>query len=91
MTQEQFEKMHSLNEAIKFFKGAKASVDDAQLELCLNGSAEPYLDYKDGINAAYYMLIPKEERDKLTAEMRERLKVALTQRINELKAEFEKI
>lgn len=90
MTQEQFEKMCSLNEMIKHFKEALARVDYAHMEMCLR-IGEPYLDYKDDVNAAYCRLIPKEERDKLTAEMRERLKAALTQRINELKAEFEKI
>ncbi len=90
MTQEQFEKMRSLNEAIKRLEGVLAKVDYANMEMCLC-HGEPFQDYKDEVNAAYYGLIPKEEREKLTAEMRERLKAALTQRINELKAEFEKI
>ncbi len=90
MTQEQFEKMYSLNETIKHLEGVLAKVDYANMEMCFF-HGEPFQNYKDEVNASYYGLIPKEEREKLTAEMRERLKAALTQRINELKAEFEKI
>ncbi len=83
--------MRSINDAVKHLERVKEMVDHVHMEMCLGGASEPYESYKDEANAAYYGLIPKEERNKLTAEMRERLKAALTLRINELKAEFEKI
>lgn len=91
MTQEQFEKMCELNKHIKSIEDTLVNVDFSSMEMCFGRAPKPNEPYRDDVNAAYYGLIPKEERDKLTAEMRERLKAVLTQRINELKAEFEKL
>lgn len=91
MTQENFEKMRILNEAIIGLEETLAKVDHAHMEMCRSGLCEPYQDYKDEVNAAYYALIPKEERDRLTALMGEQLKTAIQKRIDELKSEFEKL
>lgn len=93
MKQEYFNEMLGLNEAIKHLEQVKEMVDRAHMEMCLPGpgTSDPGEIHRDEVNAAYYGFIPMKERDKLTAEMRERLKAVIAQRIDELKAEFEKI
>jgi len=91
MKQEQFNEMLGINKAIKHLEQVKKKVDYAHMEMCLPGTSEPNQGYRDEVNAAYYGFIPMKERDKLTAEMCEKLKAAITQRIDELKAEFEKL
>jgi len=91
MKQEQFEKSQRINEAIKLFEGTIEKLNHSHMEMRLDGFAEEFFGHSNMVREAYNAYIPKEERDKLTAEMRERLKAALTQRIKELKAEFDKI
>lgn len=88
MTQERFEKMRRLNEMIKRLEQTMSHVDHSCMEMRLSDSDQTHESCKDMLES-YYWFIPNEERNKLTTEMRERLKAALTQHINELKAEFE--